>query len=707
VVRRENEMSTIIKTICGLCATNDCGMDVYVEGGKIQKIGGMLENPQNKGTLCPKGLAAAQLVTSPERLKFPLKRGGNRGEGKWKKITWDEALDIIANKFTEVKEKHGPQAVGAVRASGAGWTSNWDFLQRFMYAFGSPNLATNCHVCYGPRASSYVYTLGGIPEPDFENTNCMLFWAFNPAETYLPNYGSRFIDAKERGAKLIVIDPRFSRTAAKADIHVPLRPGTDGALALGMANVIINEGLHDEEFIEKWTHGFEEFANFVGAYTPERVAGITDVPEKVIRNVAAVYATIKPALLRDGNGIDQSTNAVQTARAIQMLPILTGNIAVPGGQVLIPNLPWPDIALKKKFFEELEQKSVSKHPMFHRIWSITHPDLFDAISTGIPYEIKALLINGSAPLITDSQPQKISEAFAKVDFLVTCDLFMTASAQIADIVLPIQSFLECTRLRYSRYRARADCQHIALQNKAVDPVGESKSDEDFFLSLAGRVGLEEYFPWKNIEDEIAEAIKPLGVTIEDLRKNPGGVVKTFPPEDLYRGHTKYDKQGFNTPTKKAEISSTIFKKFGYDPLPLYDEPMESPISRPDLVRQFPLVCNTGIKTVLYTHTQFRTLLLLKQIMPTPWIAIHPLKAEELGIHDGDTVLIQSSHGQINLKAQITEEVADPATVFMPYGWGQPYTGDYPIANTITPDSPKCPISTATPNHSFLCKIQKI
>ena len=699
-------MAKLLKTICSLCPINDCGMDVFVTGGRIERIAGMREHPVSKGYLCPKGLAAAQIVSDTRRLRAPLRRKGKRGQGNWEAISWDAALDIIAKNFEKIKNNDGAQAIGFMRSSGAGWAHNWDLLQRFAYAYGSPNLATNVHVCFGPRAISYACTLGGVPEVDFENTNCMLFWGFNPAETYLPNYGRRFIDAKARGAKLIVIDPRFSRTASKADIHVAIRPGTDGALALGIANVLINEALYDREFVQNWTSGFEQFAEMVKDYPPEKVEGITGVPKRTIWEVGTLFGGSKPALLRDGNGIDQHTNAVQTARAIQMLSILTGNVAVKGGQVLIPPLALPDIALKKRFFESLESNSVSKHPMYHRIWSITQPDLFEAISKDEPYTIRALFIQGSSPVVTNSRSDKIEETLSRVEFIVANDLFMNSAARLADIVLPGASFLECTRLRYTRYLPTADCRHISLQNKIVDPVGQSKADEDIILELARRVGLEEFFPWKNIEDVIEETVRPLGVTIGDLRDSPGGIVKRYPAEELYRTCDEYRERGFATPCGKVEIYSSVFEKFGYDPLPRYVEPMESPISRPDLAAEYPLICCAGIKSVLYTHTQMRTLSLLNEIIHEPWVTVNPQLASELEIRDGEMILAESPRGSIKLKVKVSEEAVNTDTVLMPYGWGQPYADSYPVVNSITPDSPQCPISSSTANHAFLCRIKK-
>ena len=223
----------IVKTVCGACAQNDCGMDVYVEDGRIVRIAGMKEHPYNSGTLCPKGLAASQTVTDPLRLKYPLKRIGERGGGRWARISWDAALGTIAEKLLALKASHGPETLGLFRGAGPGWGGSWVYAQRLTHAFGSPNYATQVHLCFGPRAVTMATTYGGVPEADFHSAKLIILWASNPVETSLPNYGRRVIQARERGAKLVVIDPRFTKTASKAEWYIAPRPGTDGALARG------------------------------------------------------------------------------------------------------------------------------------------------------------------------------------------------------------------------------------------------------------------------------------------------------------------------------------------------------------------------------------------------------------------------------------------------------------------------------------------
>ncbi len=523
-----------------------------------------------------------------------------------------------------------------------------------------------------------------------------------PRGDLAPQLRRRVIQARERGAKLVVIDPRFTKTASKADWYIAPRPGTDGALALGLAHVMIREEIHDREFVERYTHGFDQFAAMVREYPPERVAGITAVPVETIERLARLYARTKPAALMSGNGVEQLTNAMQTVRAIQILPALTGNLGVKGGYVFTPNVAWSDMPLKGKYMSELIDKSVSRHKMFSG-FSLVYPDLLDAIETGQPYPIRAVVCLG-APLTVLPQGDRYREILKeRLELFVVHDLYMTTEAEIADIVLPATSFLECSRLRSTRYKADPYTQHIALQNRVVDPVGESRPDEELFFELGRRLGMAELFPWQNALDAAGAAVESLGVTLKDLTDNPGGKEWRYPDQEVLKF---YEKSGFATPSKKVELFNTTFEKNGYDPLPHYREPAESPLSQPDLAREYPLICMNGIKSVLYSHTQFRTLSLLRDILPEPWVELHPEKAAELGIAEGDRVLMTSPRGQVRLKAKISAGVSAPNVVFSTYGWGQAYVGG-PVTNYLSPGDPRDPISGSTGSHAFLCRIEKI
>jgi len=696
----------VIKTICGGCAQSDCGIDVYVDNGQIVKIKGTDGYPYNNGNICPKGISSAHLITDPNRVKHPLKRIGERGDDKWAEISWEEALDTIAAKINQIRDEDGPERLGIFRGAGPGWEGSLMFLQRFMNAFGSANYCCQIHKCKGPRIVVTGTMMGGEPDMDIENTQCLLLWASNTAETSLPNYWSRISKAKTRGAKLIAIDSRFSKSASKADIFARIRPGTDGALALGLAHILIKENLYDQDFVENYGHGFAKYSELAAEFNPDKVEEITGVPQELIREIAMTYGGIKPAILFVGNGIEQLTNTMQTMRAIYCLPGLTGNIGAKGGHLLASPLPFPDIALKSRFFSELLDKSVSRHKFYHSRLAggamLTQPDLYDAMATGEPYYLRAALCIGNSFLTVIPEEKKYKEILKdKLELIVVHDPFMTREArELADIVLPATTFLECWRLRFMRpgFKPSAYLNHVGLQRPVVAPVGESRSDEELFMELGRRIGLAEYFPWDNVLGFVDEVVKPLGITADDLVKKPEGISYPIPEKDVVGF---YKDKGFNTPTKKFEFYNTSFEENGFDPLPRYVEPAESPISMAQLKEEYPLVLSLGIKTVLFTHTQFHTFPLLNKLMPDPWVEIHPEKAQELGIGDGDLVRVESPRDQISLKAKVTEKTTAPDVVHVAYGWS-----DYSV-NNLSTNYPRDPICGAPGNHALICRIEKI
>jgi len=708
-------MGRIVRTVCQMCGTTygGCGIDVRAKNGKIVKIEGTKGHLANDGRLCAKGLAAIQLEYAPNRLQYPMKRIGERGEGKWQRISWDEAMDTIATKLKDIIRTNDPQAIGWIKGQGPGWESNWDYCQRFMNAIGSPNLVTHGHNCFVARLIGHVFTYGSLPDCDYENTKCMLLWGYNPFNASMANIAVQIMKAKKRGVKLIVIDPRLSKTAAKADIYLRPRPGTDGALALGMLNVIIEEDLYDKDFVTKWTYGFDKLAELVKEYPLEKVEEITWVPTDAIREVARVYATIKPAVIHEANGIDQQSNVTQTARAIAILRTITGNLDIPGGNVLNPGAPpfserTVDMTLRKQSPEDLEKafhQSVSDTVLKFRLEYCNLPQIIDAILAEKPYPIKAVIVHGMNPAIVSSNTKRIREALKKVDLLVVFDIFLNATAELADIVLPAATFLERTLLiKYVATRPNLDTIWYQLAPRVVEPLGECKSDYDFISELTRSMGHEVAFPWDGIEGALDYELAPIGLSYRYLEEHPEPVLRRkYLPEELYRKYEKF----FSLPwlPGKAALYSEAFERLGYDPLPTYKEPGESPISRPDLAEEYPLICMAGIKPGVYTHTQFHGLPWLREIMPEPWVEIHSQKAGELGFQDGDIVVVTSPRGSIEIKCKITNTM-DPRVVALTHGWGDPYVGTQPVTNILTTHDIRCPISGATSNRCFLVKVTK-
>jgi anaerobic selenocysteine-containing dehydrogenase len=691
-----------VNTICHMCEVV-CGMRAYVESGRLVKVEGIPNHVASHGGLCSKGLCAVEYEYDPKRLTTPLERTGERDEGKWQEISWDRALGIISGKLKEFKERFGAESVVWYRGSGPGWGSNWSYVKRFMSVFGSPNIASHDHLCYTPRAIATGCTYGFYPAPDYENANLIVLWGYNPGDTHIPDVARRILDAIERGARLLVIDPRFNNLASKAHLFVQPRPGTDGALALGILNYIVQEGLYNKEFIRKWVHGFDKFSDFIQEYPLEKVSEITWVPIRTIKQAANMCATIHPAVIQSENGIEQHTNVVQTMRAIAILQAITGNIDVLGGNIYLPHIGTRDLRLKEKLKETLKEvESVSKHPLYYGWWGVSTPEVLDAIETGKPYHIKAMIVQGGAIVTVSSNSMKVKKILNKVDFIVVHEQYMTATAMMADLVLPAATFLEHTHIRTeSDSIPNVNTQVVALADKVVEPLGDCWSDPKFIFELARRLGYEEYFPWRDDEEAINYELEPLGLTVQKLRENPEGIAIMYSSSKMYR---TYEKNGFKTPTGKVEFYSENFAKYGYDPLPLFKEPAESPYSRPDLYEEYPLICNTGLKLTQFTHTRFRTLRSLNRIHPDPFVEIHPHTASRLDINEGDWVFVESARGRIRVKAKPTLRV-HPRVVFVTHGWGQPYAHGENV-NILTDDEPRCPISAATGNRSVLCKVYK-
>ncbi len=696
-------MERVVKTICQMCYFY-CGLDVTVRDGQIIKVEGMKEHPGSKGRLCPRGLACPQLVSDPNRLRTPMKRVGERGSGQWEPISWPDAIGLIAEKMLGIKQEFGPHYCGYYRGQAPGWVTNFNYVWRLMNSWGSPNLFTHSHLCFVPRALAHGATFGRFPEPDYENTNCILLVGYNPVNTSPVNYAARIFWAKQRGAKLIVCDPRFTNTASKADLFLQERPGTTGALLLAMIQVIIAEELYDAEFVEKWTVGFDRLKEFIGQYTPERAEEITWVPADKIRLAARMVAQTKPAVVVDGNGLDQHTNTVQTVRATSILRALIGSLDAPGGSVMMPGLPFVDVQRRGSQPKDFYDRSVSKYPLYAAGgFGLTGVDLTDSLMTGEPFAIRSLIVQGGDPVAVLSDTKTVVEALSRLDFLVVHDPYHTATAEIADLVLPAASFLERDLVLNYRYRPAANCNLIAMQNQCVEPVGDSKTDLEFIFELAKQLGLEEHFPWAKATDAFDWELEPNGISVQWLRENPGGYKVEYPPEKLYR---KYEEEGFvSTPSRKVELYSQIFAEKGMDPLPTYEEPYPGRGPSPELNREFPLVCSAGLKLGLHTHTQFRSLPWIRAKEPEPFSEIHPDTAREFGIENGQWMRITSPIGSLKVKARVCRRM-HPRVVSVTHGYGEPYAGGKELCNEITSQAGRDPIAGCTGNRSFMCKVEK-
>jgi len=740
-----------------------CGVLAHIEDGKLVKIEGNPDHPWNQGRLCARCLAMTQYVYHPDRLIHSLKRVGERGEGKWQEISWDEAFDLIEERLGKIREEFGPESVifsmGTGRDIGA-------WICMLAYAYGSPNVmfALSGIACYSPRMSA-VETVQGdycildaaqwfpkrYDDPRYKIPECIVIWGYNIPATCPDNvFGHWIIDLMKKGTQIICIDPRLSWFASRAKKWLQLRPGTDGALAMGFLNVIINEGLYDREFVERWTNApflirsdtgkllrasdlvegepsdnfvvwdaaaerpviwesnnvqyrsadtkpalkgtyeialldgktvscktvWDVFCERVNEYSVERVAEITWVPEEDILDAARFYARSKPASIHWGVPLDMTPAVTPTVQAITALWCLTGNLDVPGGNVISRYafdavayaLPGAEGVIKLKS-KEADEKRIGRDrygPLRQFIWRAQTDLVLDQIFSEDPYPIKGLWMQACNLLGgIGLDPRRWLEALKKLDFVVAVDLFMTPTTQFADVVLPSATFLEKEAVR---------TWWVPLQtiNKAIS-VGECKPDIEINFELARR--FDPNFRWSTIRELFDDVLKPSGMTFEQLQEKGWA----FPPEGhpsvpyhrYEKGLLRKDrKPGFQTPSGKVELYSSLREEWGLEPLAHYEEPPFTPISQPELAKEYPLILSTGRRSAVYFHAEHRMIPWLRQIDPDPVVEIHPDTASALDIGDGEWVWIENWLGRCRFKAKVTL-VVPPWMVMAVHGWWFP------------------------------------
>ena len=689
----------IVRTTCAICHC-DCGMLVHLKNGQITKIEGNPESPTNQGLLCPKGAAALEFLNHPDRVRHPLRRAGQRGKGKWERISWDEALDTLATEMNKAKAEHGPESVLWLRGAAKGMQDN--IFTRMANAFGSPNITSMAYVCFHPRINAMKLTIGDFISQDYDHPPaCIVVWGADPKATFLPVY-EMIREARSKGAKLIVIDPFETEMAKQATLWLKPRPGTDMALALGMINHVINEGLIDRNFIDQWTIGFDKLVPHVQDFNPEKVAEITWVPAESIREAARLYATSKPGVIEAGNALEQMEQALQVSRAVYILEAICGNVGIPGGEIKwikppLVNRTSPEFTMQENIPKERRARRLGVEHLAPFIHYALPQDIVKALLTGTPYKPRVAYLQGANLLNTWSSAQETREAFAKLDFMVATDFFLTPTAELCDIVLPAAHFLEHDAIHSMIFPFATQ-----VQQAVVDP-GECWSDVKIYIELAKKLGLEEYF-WKSEQAFLDDMLKPSHITFDEFREV--GVLKGT------KQYRFYEENGFSTPSGKIEIYSRFLEENGADPLPVYREPSASPYSTPKLAEAYPLIF-TSRKPGVYRHSNLRQVPSLRAERPDPILNIHPETAAKLGIEDGDWVYIENERGKITHKAEFTESL-DPRVVVGDHGWWYPEKGIEDLhgvmessLNTLTDNNPPFSPEMGTPIfRGLLCKVSK-
>jgi anaerobic selenocysteine-containing dehydrogenase len=703
--------------ICGICP-GGCGVNIELVDGKIESISPLKDHPV--GVVCVRGLHAKEIVYSKDRLKYPLLRTGARGEGKFERIGWDEALDRIAQAFQKIKQEYGAEAVMSYFGRGSFDNNLTDFfgargmpvqgLSGFLFPFGSPNgtgCSSVCYVSYGIFAS--LSTIGAQMDStfaDLKSTDLILLWGANPPTDSPPKRAKQILEAKRRGAKVIAIDHMRSDMAKKADQWVGVRPGTDGALALSMMNVIINEGLYDEAFVRNWTKGFEDLRQYVQQFPPEKAEAITRVPKETIAALARAIAKAERASLVMYTGVEYTSSGVQNIRAALSLWAITGNLDVPGGLVFRPRSPvrFPRVGLEPP--KGVQPIGADRYPLFCDVLKAAQfMEAPRAILKGDPYPVRALLVLGASMLTSLPNPDLLKECFRKLDFMVVFDRFMTGDAMYADIILPATTNFE--NLGYQRYRG-GYCQ---LRPKIIEPIGEARSSFQFLTQLAGKLGYGHLFP--ATEEKRLEFVFGEGpVSLEDLKAHPEGVrydAGSMAYRKYEKGLLRSDgKPGFNTPSGKVELVSSMLQKYGYDGLPVYVEPTEGPLGSPELYQKYPLVLNTGARLQSAFRSQHLNIPGLLKLQPKPHVLINPADAEARGISDGDRVWVESPRGRVGVWARVTDDVMT-GQVELNSGGGSPIQAEEwrdANANVVTDFYNRDPISGFPVYKALLCEVKK-
>lgn len=701
----------IIKSTCKSCH-GGCGVLVTVENGRMTHIEGNPETP-TRGTMCAKGLASIQEVYNPNRIMYPMKRKGERGDGKWKRISWEEALEIVVGKMRDSITKYGSNSIAICQGTGRGYNR---YTLRFARSIGTPNVALAAHFCYGPRLAVFGMTVGGRLYCDYhgwggEYPKTQISWG---KQLEITNADGEmavwFLDSLDKAEHLILVDPRATRLAARADLWLRIRPGTDAALALGMLNVIINEGLYDKEFVEKWTYSFEKLRERVQEYPPERAAEITWIPKDKIIAAARIFAKEKPGCIQIGESLEAGNNSIQTLRAIVCLMAVTGNIERPGSMInwITPSTgPMEDFAMDVPAPEGLaigaEQFRLLASPPF----AMCHmPTLFRQLREGAS-PIRVMHLEGNNPLVAYANTRQVKEGLLNLDFLSVADLYMSPTAEYADVVLPVAHWLETDDIWDMHPRFI-----VGAINKAVDPVGEAWPDNKIFNELGRRVAPNYWF--NSVEEMLDYELRKANITWKEFSQM-GFLAKMGKDQPYYKYKTDYWRKGggFPTNTGKVELYSTVMEKLGYDPLPYYVEPNESPYSTPELAQEYPLILSTGGRLPYYFHSQYRQVPWLRERQPFPIVQIHPETAEKLGIKEGAWAWIETPRGRIKQVAKLFAGM-DPRVVVAQASWWYPEDPgpEHGLwksnTNVLTRNEPPYdPAMGSTTLRALLCRLYKV
>ena len=642
-----------VKTHCARMDHGGCALLIGIKDNRIVQVKGDPGGYLNRGYTCYKGRVSADRLAHPDRLRWPLKRAGKRGEGKWQRVSWEEALAETASNLLGIKEKYGARAVGF----GVGMPKGLEHfvLIRLANIFGSPNVIASQDVCHAPREITGIHTCGFYPVADLHNpTKLILSWASNVLSTSEEGQiASLTLEQLKHGVRLIVVDPRKTELAKRADLWLQLRPGTAQALALGFLHVIIEEALYDKEFVEKYTYGFEDLARHVKAYAPEAVSEITWVPADRIREAARMYAAAKPAALQWGNAIEHDINVFDATRSLVCLMAVCGYLEVPGGNI---NAHDPNIMNLGEFVradllpDKRKEMIGTHHGIIPRLMTVAPAYFRKAVIEGMPYPVRGYYGMCTNPLVAWADSSATYEAFMNLDFVAVAEIFMTPTASLADIVFPVAHQYEMNDIGHYGIGHGM----IVARPKVVEPPVECWPDIKIMNELGKRVSPADYWH-EDFEEFLDDVLRPAGLSYGE-----------FVAKGYLKGPDQfklYEEKGFRTPTGKVELKLSTSEKFKLKPLPEFTALPEADDP------EYPLILISA-KSRYYLLSSYRWVERLREKRPHPLVEIHPETAAAYGISDGDRVVVETKYGEITQTARVTD-IVHPRVLSAALGWWFP------------------------------------
>jgi anaerobic selenocysteine-containing dehydrogenase len=670
-------------------------VEVAIEQGRLVAAERLSPLPPEQRLTCPKLQAAPDIVYSPKRLTQPLIRDRRAAGQGFRTASWDEALERVAERFNHYRARHQAASVAWLRGMAADWGAPWDYANRLMNAFGSPNTLGNGSVCHVARDLAHTLTYGAMTAPQPHQARCILVWGKNDRNT-CPAVHEAVLQARRRGARLIVVDPMRTELASEADLWLQIKPAHDGPLGMAMLHEIIAGDLYDAAFVRDWTVGFDALRRAAAAYPAERVAQRLWLTAEQIRQAARLYATGGPACIIDGNGLDMQVQTFEATRAVALLRALTGNLDRPGGDLLPQPVSTRPLQLR-------ERQPAGPPPItcdyglfndYHPSWGLqVQSCLPDAILAGKPYPVRMLVVQSGNPVVSMMDSSRMEQALRALDFLVVIDPFMTRTACMADVILPACGCFEKTQLNRAAMRNNL----VVLQNAVIEPLGESWPDWKIVFELGRRLGLEREFPWRTAEEAIDFQLQPAGLSTAMLRAHPAGLRSE---ETVYE---KYAAAGFATPSGKVELYSERLRQHGHEAVPFEDGRLVNPIGFADRAEEYPFIGLSGQRSPCFTHSQFHQIPALRDQEPEALADLHPADAHALGIRDGDRLRIATPRGTVRMKARLSE-VVHAGSVQIAWGWGE--ADPACNLNELTDDRQRNLVTGTPAGWSFMCRVEK-